>query len=337
MAGAKIGRSADVKFGLHYKSFSEFGLRHASLPLLHSISLDIVQWISPDDDSVDDTVTITHAPSLRHAHIFTLPHVKIAIPWAPLTTLTLPRDLPFTECMLLLQGCPNLINLTVSAAGPATARADHVILNFLETLACNFGVASVLEHLTLPHFSQLDVSNVHEPEHVTIFSAFIARSGCPLQSLAVRDIRDISPVTLVLFLRAVPHSVSDAEFAWARVSAQPMFSALQFADMIPQLKVLKLKVNGRMDNEGYKNLLEMLHARVEAPTAPLESVMLHLTTKQRARIMPRNSRIAEFRQLATVGLKINLTITNFFNSSTHVVLDSSVQGAFFGLFFKPAF
>ncbi|KAJ6477527.1 hypothetical protein C8R45DRAFT_906418 [Mycena sanguinolenta] len=317
-------RWRDVTFGLPHASFSELDLRHASLPLLDSISLRAVQW-SSEDDSVVHTVTITHAPSLRHAHLFDLPSLRMVIPWAPLTTLTLLHNLPLTECMSLLQGCPNLINLTVSTAGPAAVHADPIILNSLETLTCNFGVASVLEHLTLPHLSRLDVSNV---QHGTMLSAFIDRSGCPLQSLAIRDIRDISPTVLVLFLRTVPDSVSDVEFAWARGgSGEPIFSALQFADVIPQLKVLKLQVSGRMDNEEYKHLLKMLRARVEArpPRGSLESMTLHQITKQRVvRIMPRRSRIAELRQLATFGLKVNFTITSD-NPSTHFVLASSAQ------------
>ncbi|KAJ6477532.1 hypothetical protein C8R45DRAFT_1007249, partial [Mycena sanguinolenta] len=291
-------RWQDVKFGLHRRSFSEFDLRHASLPLLHSISLDVVQWTSPSNDSVDDTVTITHAPFLRHAHLFDLPRLKMVIPWAPLTTLTLLHDLPFTECMSLLQGCPNLRNLT------------------LETLTCNFGAASVLEHLTLPHLSRLDVSDVRDPQHAAMLSTFIARSGCPLQFLAVRNIGHISPNVLVLFLRAVSDLVSDVEFAWASGgSGGPIFSTLRLTDIIPQLKVLKLEVSGRMEDEEYKNLLEMLHARVT----------LHLNPKHRRfRIMPRSSRIAELRQLATVGLKINFTITGD-NFPTRVVLDSNAQ------------
>ncbi|KAJ6477531.1 hypothetical protein C8R45DRAFT_1007246 [Mycena sanguinolenta] len=314
-------RWQDVKFGLHRRSFSEFDLRHASLPLLHSISL-VAQWISPDNDPFDDTFTITHAPSLRHAHISTLPYVKTVIPWAPLTTLTLLHDLSFTEYMPLLQGCPNLINLTISTAGPAAGHADPIILNSLETLTCNFGAASVLDHLTLPHLSRLDVSEVEYRRHAATLSTFIARSGCPLQFLAIHNMSDISPNVLVLFLRAVPDLV---EFASARGSGGPIFSALRLTDIIPQLKVLKLEVSDQIKDEEYKNLLEMLHARVEAPTARLESVTLHLNPKHRRfRIMPRSSRIAELRQLATVGLKINFTITGD-NFPTRVVLDSSAQ------------
>ncbi|KAF7375563.1 F-box domain-containing protein [Mycena sanguinolenta] len=327
-------RWRDVKFGLPHTSFSELDLRQVSLPLLDSISLRAVQW-SSEDDSVVHTVTITHAPSLRHAHLFDLPSLKMVIPWAPLTTLTLLHNLPFTECISLLQGCPNLINLTVSTAGPVAVNADHIILNSLETLTCNFGTASILEHLTLPRLSRLDVSNVRDPQHAAMLSAFIGRSGCPLQFLAVRDIRDISPVVLVHFLRAVPDSVSDVEFAWARGgSGEPIFSALQLTGIIPQLKVLQLHVSGRMDNEEYKHLLKMLSARVEGrpPRVPLESMTLHVITKQRLLgIMPRSSRIAELRQLATVGMKVKFTITSY-DSTPHVVLDLSAQGASFRYF-----
>ncbi|KAJ6477528.1 hypothetical protein C8R45DRAFT_1216530 [Mycena sanguinolenta] len=313
-------RWQDVKFGLNRKSFSELDLRHASLPILRSISLRAVQWTSPLDDSVDDTVTITHAPSLRHAHVFTLPHVKIVIPWASITNLTLLQNMPFTECMPLLEECPNLTTLAVSTTGPVPPHTELVVLDSLETLTCNFGVASVLEYLTLPHLSRLTVSDISENQHATLFSAFIRRSACHLQFLAVHDIREISLITLALFFRAVPESVSDVELGLKAGYTEQTFSALQPIDMIPQLKNLHLQVRGGMDDEEYKRLLQLLHARA-GTRLPLESMTLHLQTpRQLVRVMPRSSRIAELRQLAAVGMKINFTITSY-DFSPHVLLN----------------
>ncbi|KAJ6472427.1 hypothetical protein C8R45DRAFT_1164022 [Mycena sanguinolenta] len=197
-------RSQDVEFGLNLRSFSELDLRHASLSMLRSISLRAVRSSWPSDNSVADTVAIEHAPSLRDVHVLTLPHVKIVIPWSTITTLTLLQNMPFTECMSLLKDCPNLVTLHVSTTGLAIPRTDPIILDSLETLNCNLGVASVLEHPTLPHLSRLTVSSISEHQHATLFSAFIRRSACRLQFLAVHDIREISPNTLDLLLRYPP-------------------------------------------------------------------------------------------------------------------------------------
>ncbi|KAJ6477545.1 hypothetical protein C8R45DRAFT_1216536 [Mycena sanguinolenta] len=317
-------RWQDVKFGLNLRSFSELDLRRASLPMLRSISLRVIQSSWPSDNSVADTVTIEHAPSLRDVHVFTLPQVKIVIPWASITTLTLLQNMPLTECMSLLEECPNLITLHVSTTVPAMPAADFVILDSLETLTCNLGVASVLEHLTVPHLSRLTVSNISEHQHATLYSAFIRRSAFPLQFLAVHEIREISLDTLVLFLRAVPDSVSDVEFGFRGESTEQILSALKLMDVLPQLKILRLQVNSRIHDEEYKDLLDMLHARLKArpPNAPLEWMTLHLNTKLRlsVRMMPRSSRITQLRDLVSAGLKIDFTIRSL-EFSTHVVLN----------------
>ncbi|KAF7375516.1 F-box domain-containing protein [Mycena sanguinolenta] len=321
-------RWRNVKFGLPEGSFSELDLRHASLPTLHSISLEpTVLWAWPE--SIDDPVTIMHAPSLREVHVSRLPRATIAVPWAQITALTLNRERPFPECMSILEECPNLITLHVSTTEPADgANTNLITLKSLETLTCDFGDASVLEYLTLPRLSRLTVSKIWEPQHATIFSTFIHRSACPLQFLSV-EIHSTSPGVLDPFLRAVPDSVSDVEFTWNKLgSTADLFSALQSMDILPELKRLRLRAGTRMYDEEYHNLLEVLRARVEArpPRVPLESMVLDMSpfNSSMAQAMPRISRIAQLRELASAGLKINFLITTS-NLSTHVVLSSSVQ------------
>ncbi|KAJ6477547.1 hypothetical protein C8R45DRAFT_1216538 [Mycena sanguinolenta] len=202
---------------------------------------------------------------------------------------------------------------------------DLIILDSLETFTCHFGDASVLEYLTLPHLSRLDISKIREPEHVTIFSAFIRRSACHLQFLTVRDTAMISSSILFAFLRAVPDSTSDVEFVWHQLgSTEHLFSALQSMDILPELKHLRLRARARMNDEEYHNLLEMLHARVEArpPRVPLQSLALQLTIPHRwnAKAKPCSSRVAQPRELVSAGLKINFKITTS-STSTHAGLN----------------
>ncbi|KAF7375548.1 F-box domain-containing protein [Mycena sanguinolenta] len=309
----------DVKFGLPSGSFSGLDIRGVSLPLLQSISLRSVLWSS---EPILGTFTITDAPSLRHVDVSVLPTMKLDIPWAPMTTLTLIQNVSLTECMSLLKECRNLVNLTVSTTGPVATHTDLVTLTSLKTLTCNLGDASVLKHLTLPHLLRLTVISF-DGAHVPVFSTFINRSTCPLQFLTVTS--PISLSVLAPFLRAVPGSTSDVELTWHRMRLEHIFSALQSMDILPELKHLRLHARNRTCDEEYHKLLEMLRARVEA-RVPLESVTLKITIKQQfnLRMMPHSSWVTQLRELVSAGLQVDITIESF-DSKTHVVLDSSAQ------------
>ncbi|KAJ6477539.1 hypothetical protein C8R45DRAFT_906428 [Mycena sanguinolenta] len=320
-------RWQDVKFGLPRGSFSDLDLRHASLPLLRSISLEpTVFWDM--SESVDDPVTIIHAPLLRDVHVSS--QATIVVPqWASITSLTLSYEWPFTECMALLAKCPNLVTLHVSTTGVSGVYTNPIILNSLEALTCDFGDASVLEYLTLPRLSRLTVSKFRDLHHATIFSLFIHRSACPLQFLSVDDLDITSDSALVPFLRAVPNSASDIEFRWRKAGyTKDVFSTLQSMDVLPELKHLRLTLATRMYDEEYHNLLEMLHTRMEARSSrvSLESMVLDMSTFQSSltQMMPRISKIAQLRELASAGLKIDFSLTSS-DYSTHVLLDSSAR------------
>ncbi|KAJ6484943.1 hypothetical protein C8R45DRAFT_293391 [Mycena sanguinolenta] len=224
--------------------------------------------------------------------------------------------------MFLLEGCPNLTTLTVCRTGPAPPHTELVVLNSLETLTCNFGVAFVLEYLTLPHLSRLTVSDISQNQHATLFLAFIRRSACHLQFLAVHGFCKSSPIPLASFLRGAPDSVSGVELRLTGGYAKQTFSALQPIDVIPQLKNLRLQVGGGMNDEEYEGLLQLLHARA-GTRAPLDLMTLHLKTPQRlVRIMPSSSRITQLHELASAGMKINFTVTGL-GFSTDILLNSS--------------
>ncbi|KAF7375559.1 F-box domain-containing protein [Mycena sanguinolenta] len=296
-----------------------------------SISLGSVLGSS---EPVTDTLTITDAPSLRHVDVSALRPMKLDIPWAPMKTLTLLHEIPLAEFMSLLKECPNLLNLTVSTTGHAATHTDLVTLTSLETLTCNLGDASVLKHLILPHLLRLTVTSFNEA-YVPIFFAFINRSACPLQFLAVTS--PISLSVLAPFLRAVPSSTSGVELTWYRMRLEHIFSALQSMDILPGLKHLCLRARNRMYDKGYLKLLEVLRARVEAGL-PLETITLKITTRQEFNLwmMPDSSWITQLRELVSAGLQVDIAIESS-DSSTHVVLNSRAQGAFFYLFYKPVF
>ncbi|KAF7375560.1 F-box domain-containing protein [Mycena sanguinolenta] len=318
-------RWQDVKFRLPNGSFSGLDLRDVSLPLLQSISLRGDLW---SRKPIVDTFTIADAPSLRHVDLSTLPSTKLDIPWARMTTLTLLQNIPLRECMPLLKKCRNLVNLTVSTTGPAATHTDLVTLTSLETLTCNLGGASVLQNLTLPHLVRLVVTSFSDEAYVPGFSAFINRSTCPLQFLTVQDTTRSSLSALAAFLRAVPNSTSDVELTWYQSRFQHLFSVLQYMDVLPGLKHLRLRAELQMNKEEYDKLLEVLRARVEAepPRIPLESITLKVTIRQQfnLRMMPDSSWITQLRELVSDGLQVDFAIESF-DSSTHVVLNSRAQ------------
>ncbi|KAF7375550.1 F-box domain-containing protein [Mycena sanguinolenta] len=254
-------RWQDAKFGIPERLFPELDLDHASLPMLRSISLDPTIFGAGDwPESIDDPVTVMHAPLLREVHVSRLPKSAIAVPWPQITALTLNRKESLTECMSILKECPNLITLHVSDTEWGRG-GNLVTLKSLETLTCDFGDASVLEYLTLPRLSRLTVSKIWGPRHVMIFSTFIYRSACPLHFLSV-EIYSTSFSVLDPFLRAVPDSASDVELVWDKPWGS--FPALQSLDILPGLKHLRLRTGTRMYDRDYHDLLEVLRARVEA-------------------------------------------------------------------------
>ncbi|KAJ6533079.1 hypothetical protein B0H19DRAFT_1187037, partial [Mycena capillaripes] len=196
----------DVKFTISSGSFQKLNLRHTSLPMLRSISIDVSSWIN---EPTPERVIIQGAPILREAHLSTPPHLKFDIPWPQLTALTLRHSIDLVECISLLRGCPDLVILTVQTVGTAIPHTDFLTLHFLESFSCRFGDPSILELLTLPRLERLTVTG-GDVEHAAVLEAFIRRSTCPLRFFSY-SCGDLVLDSVLPCLHALPDSVSQLE------------------------------------------------------------------------------------------------------------------------------
>ncbi|KAJ6533165.1 hypothetical protein B0H19DRAFT_447765 [Mycena capillaripes] len=320
-------RWQDVKFMLPRTSFGDLNLRDTFLPILRSISLRIAQWTS--DDTNMDTVMIQNAPALCEVELCMFP-IKAEMPWLQMTTITLQQDIDFMECITMLRRCLKLRNLTVRTTGPAASHTDTLTLDSLESLTCNFGVATILEHLTLPHLKQLTVTETREIGDVTSLTAFVRRSECALKYFSI-SIDDIPPETLILCLRAIPSSVSELELIWPRGDLpdnNELFTALQPIYILPHLTALRLR-GVCLSNTDFQSLSDMLRIRVQwlPPNTSLKSLTLHLTMDSRINIrryLPSASTMAQLRELVAAGLQVKFTIAGRYGDPTCVMLDSSL-------------
>ncbi|KAJ6533030.1 hypothetical protein B0H19DRAFT_1272443 [Mycena capillaripes] len=298
-------RWQDVKFGLPRTSFCDLDLRHTFLPILRFISLDTIRESSNDTNI--DTVMIQNAPALREAELCIFP-IKAEMPWPQMTTITLWQKIDFTECITMLQRCRDLRNLTVRTTGPAASHTDTFTLDSLESLSCNFEVATILEYLTLPRLKRLTVTETSEVGHATILTAFVRRSGCALKYFSI-SIHDIPPETLLLCLRAIPTIY-----------------------ILPHLTALRLCGVGLSDTD-FQSLSDMLRIRMQwlPPNTSLKSLTLHMDTTRMdmssryGRLcLPSASTMTQLRELMAAGLEVKFTITRRTGFPTRVVLDSSL-------------
>ncbi|KAJ7185217.1 hypothetical protein C8R46DRAFT_1185029 [Mycena filopes] len=307
----------DVNFGLPLSSYPTLDLANTSLPLLRSISLDILHR-SGDDEAVTSEVALVNAPLVREAHIQTLPHVKVDLLWFQITTLKL-YSMDLTECVSMLRGCPDLVNLTVVTTAETAASAP-LVLHSLETLECTPGI---LEHLTLPCLHRLGITQSVQPP---VLNNLIRRSACPLRTLSL-SCRDMPAETVIACLSAVPSSVTDLEVV-ALAPAQ-LLSALTPPDLLPNLKTLRFR-GARPSSADYQDLIDALHVRLQAaaPRVPLERFALHLNmygALLHSRYMPKTATLAQFRALAAAGLQVKFTMAGRKPSSSavkHVLFDS---------------
>ncbi|KAJ7191934.1 hypothetical protein GGX14DRAFT_596630 [Mycena pura] len=315
----------DVKIGILLSSVPQLALSGISFPMLHSVSFDIYQRIG--NEVITDVITIQNAPLLREVHTLTLPDVRFNIPWWQLTTLSLRQTLDTAECIAILAGSPNLIHLTVYTNGPGST---SLVMPSLESLTCNLaGGHTILECLTLPHLTRLTLYGIVEVAEVNVLNAFLRNSECHLVFLSI-SIPDTDRHTLMLCLRSIPDSVTEAEFSWQpRSFPRDLFAELRSLDVLPHLAKLCLRT-GRLKQYHYQSLVDMLVVRRQAtpPRGPLESLSLYVKTYSQSGldVDPRNgpnaSTMTQLRKLASAGLKIKVTLSARLTWSTQVVLDT---------------
>jgi len=312
----------DVRLELPVASFQKLDFRHTSVPMLRTISLEKIFW-TPNEPAV---VVIPNAPSLREAHLSIFPDVNVDIPWRQMTSLTLHPRMDFMECISLLRGCAELVNLSVYTIGSAVDHPDLITLNSLESLTCNCGGAFLLERLILPGLEHLALLEAAELGHAAALKSFILRSGSPLRSLSVATGRKfrVTLDTVIECLRAVPDSVSDLELIGKGGFPTGLSTALQTTDLLPQLKTFHFRAQAlRSSHDDYQNLVDMLHARLQflPPRAALDLATIHLIMRG-AHERPNSAIMTQLRALISAGLKVKFTMSGKLNDATHVVLDS---------------
>ncbi|KAJ6541537.1 hypothetical protein B0H19DRAFT_1035635 [Mycena capillaripes] len=309
----------DIKFTLPLTSLSKLALHHAFLPMLRSIYIDPFQL---DHEPATERVIIQDAPLLREAHIPSLPLVKIDLPWPQITVLTLLHHVNFVECISLLRGCQDLVNLTVHTLGPATVDIAVLTLHSLESLTCNFGDPSILDFLTLPRLERLTVTDNGLAQHA-VLGNLIRRSACPLTFFSMSGHGLAAVDTLIPSLRALPDSVSELELiaiSSRRDFSEQLFTALlQSMDLLPQLTTLQWR-GPRRSADVPQTLIDMLHMRMQGSPSrvALRSLTLHITLRQSDHI-PSSSALAQLRALASAGLDITFTVSGT-KTITHNIL-----------------
>ncbi|KAJ7713803.1 hypothetical protein B0H16DRAFT_1809308, partial [Mycena metata] len=172
-----------VELNLPIDFYTTLDLSNVSLPILHSISLKNNYF------SGERTVgagTVLNAPLLREAHINTFPDLTVDFLCPRLTFLTLQHAIDLTKCIILLRGCPELVELALSTSGQGPVQTDSLVLPVLESLECDLTAASILEHMTLPRLQRLRVTEAETdaPQHA-VLQNFIRRSACPLGFLSI--------------------------------------------------------------------------------------------------------------------------------------------------------
>ncbi|KAJ7501054.1 hypothetical protein B0H11DRAFT_2375129 [Mycena galericulata] len=314
----------DISFSVPVESYPKLHVDHRTLPMLRSMSLNLFQY-QPGNQELPLNITLfQNSPSLREAHISTLPCVKFDFPLNRLTALTLYQTVDIDECMNLLRQCPGLVHLAVSVTDPARAhQTTSLTMHHVVSFTSERGTP--LEYLTLPCLERLTLHYL-APDEDTIFNPFIQRSGCPLKYLSF-SMNGVQARALRSCLRAAPMSIVDLELIWRGPRPGGLFNVLR-PGVLPQLTRLKFH-GARLSQEDYENFVAMLWQRRRASpeTAVLNSVVLDLalySELKNLRFGPRTSTIAEFRALSEDGLNIRFTLSGTPHHSTLVVFDSAL-------------
>ncbi|KAJ7257282.1 hypothetical protein C8J57DRAFT_550171, partial [Mycena rebaudengoi] len=204
----------DVTLGVPAASVARLDIR--SLPMLRSISFRLYQQLYYDAPGIPpDTIVIRDAPLLRTLHIAATDIIP-DIPWAQLTSLTINSIRNPMESLAVLQRCPALIQLTISALGTPTPSQVPITLNSLESISVNFGPASILAHLTLPRLQRLNAMSGLDSQSPDLLRSFFDRSRCAPQQLTMSLFGAPVETFSTLFL-AVPRSVTLLELFWGNL------------------------------------------------------------------------------------------------------------------------
>ncbi|KAJ6613145.1 hypothetical protein B0H10DRAFT_2049688 [Mycena sp. CBHHK59/15] len=317
-------RWQDVTLTLPLPTFAKLEINQINLPVLRKISLAIRSATYTGVVTFGNTITIQNAPLLLEAHVTTIPHVQFDLPWPQLTTLTLRHNVEFSDCLSLLEHCPELVNLEISITDPGVPAIPPAPLTHHSMQCLTLNSMTLLEYLSLPRLQQLTVSQDIEFRHAAALESFMRRSACILRVLSLL-ISYIAPDALRACLRAVPDSVVDLELAWRVLDERSAIFNILTTDILPDLATLRL--SGRyLSPAEFGTLLDVLRARHAGGV--LRSFTLRLDvflSVPNVRVRPGISTIERFRTLAAEGLKIKmiLVLSGSENISVVTLLESS--------------
>lgn len=180
-----------------------------STPLLEVFRMRVAKsqdsWLPTSQTSF--LLTDESAPRLRHIHwgitgpqaVFFLPHLS------RLEELDVDSELSVTECLVILQQCPQLLSCefrkirSVESDVVDVDMFSPITLPRLHSLALHSisGADMLLDYLILPALTRLKIAVVSDASGQNVgvstwsqrrFSNFFALSNCPLQSLILQDV-----------------------------------------------------------------------------------------------------------------------------------------------------
>ncbi|KAJ6509108.1 hypothetical protein DFH09DRAFT_1436718 [Mycena vulgaris] len=281
------------------------------IPLLKRLEVALhANW----GDIADNPVTaFADAPQLREVQLIDFALQWISLPWAQLTSLDLLGQTA-SQCVEILQHTPRLETLFVQFGDTDPAPPALVTLRHLHTLKLGTyqGDITLIDHLTLPALTHLELSSVPLEDVMAHFAPFLVRSTPSLRSVFL----DATPSDAVLAcLRLVPtvNVVRLTHVGWGRRQYSDLFSQLACEkDLAPDLQSLSLTLWSNVEVP-YAALAHMLAARwrrSEQASVRLESFELtigdNLALDPPVDVAQVEDGVDEMRALLADGLKINI-------------------------------
>ncbi|KAJ7629655.1 hypothetical protein DFH06DRAFT_1338073 [Mycena polygramma] len=155
------------------------------MPLLRHLELMV-------GDDPHDSVSLREVPLLRTVALGHIPALRVILPWAQLTTLTLCDLLP-SECVPILLQTPNLVHFTLRlyfTPSPDNPDRRDISLPYLESLIMfdleRHSLVDFLPAFIVPALRSLEIPErflAHNP--IDSLTAFISKSGCTLETLHI--------------------------------------------------------------------------------------------------------------------------------------------------------
>jgi hypothetical protein len=182
------------------------------MPLLRHLDVDL-------QDDLDIVIVCSEAPMLRTVILNDLAALKVTLPWAQLTSLTLKTVYP-RECAPLLKQTPNLVHceLDLVLDGHGVDGAEIQLL-CLESLTLEYEyqptITDYLYTFLVPALRSLQVTERFLGTNpIEALTLFISKSGCQLQELSIMG--EISVIKdLPEYRRALPSISKLSLNGWA--------------------------------------------------------------------------------------------------------------------------